>query len=65
VNRATPAELAAIAAAYAVLAARAAPPAQPQPSRWRQAFRPGSVEGAFARGDACASRWARAGRVGD
>jgi hypothetical protein len=65
VIRATSAELAAIAAAYAVLAARAAPPAQPQPSRWRQAWRPGSAERAFARRDACASRWSRAGRVGD
>ena len=62
--RATPDELAAIAAAYAVLAARTAAPAAP-PSRWRQAGRPKGADDAFARGEGTSSRWARAGRAGD
>jgi len=60
----TAAELAAIAAAYAVLAQRTGP-AAPQRSRWRQAGRPGNAGHAFARGNGAISRWTRAGRAGD
>jgi hypothetical protein len=63
VKRNDAAALAAIAAAYAVLAARSAP-AAPPPSRWRLAGRPAAGDVAFARNVSGGSRWAKAGRAG-
>jgi hypothetical protein len=58
-------ELAAIVAAYARIAARRDPPAEPEASRWRLAGRFPAVDAQRARSAARAtSRWNAAGRLG-